>query len=187
VSVVRAVADQITRAEAVLSDGGVIVIPTDTVYGIAARADIPSAIDRIFEIKQRPKDKPLAVLVADVSAARVLGVFSEEALAAAEKGWPGPLTIVLPRRESAENIPLGGDPSTIGIRIPDHVFALDLLGRVGPLATTSANRSGESEPATVDEMAASLAGVDLFLDAGPIIGKPSKVVSFVDGMKTLRD
>lgn len=186
-TVTPAEAEQIPRAEAVLSDGGLIVIPTDTVYGIAARVDIPSAIDRIFEIKQRPRDKALAVLVGDLNAAKQLGVFSDEAILAAERGWPGPLTIVLPRKEAARDIPLGGDPSTIGIRVPNHDFALELLGRVGPLATTSANLSGESEPATVDKIAETLAGVDLFLDGGPVSGKPSKVVSFVGGMTTLRE
>jgi L-threonylcarbamoyladenylate synthase len=187
VNVVAAEVEQITRAETVLSDGGVVVIPTDTVYGIAARVDIPSAVGRIFEIKKRPVDKALAVLVGDMATARILAVFSKEALAAAEKEWPGPLTIVLPRSDKSRGIPLGGDPATIGIRIPDHSFALELLGRVGPMAATSANVSGQSEAATVDEIAKSLAGVDLYVDAGPIKRKPSRVVSFVNGMKTLRE
>lgn len=186
-SVVPAEMEQIARAESVLSGGGLVVIPTDTVYGLAAKIDIPSAIDRIFEVKGRSRNKPLAVLIADFGSARKLAVFSEEAEEVAERDWPGPLTIVVPRSESARDISLGGDPATIGLRIPDHPFARELLGKVGPLAATSANPAGEPQHATVQEISKSLHGVDLFLDDGPIRGRPSRVISFVDGTRTLRE
>ncbi len=185
-NIVPATIEQIPRGEAVLSEGGVVVIPTDTVYGIAARIDVQSAVDRLFEIKGRDRKRPMAVLVSDLNMARGLAVFSDEALDAATKGWPGALTLVLPRTEEATRFDIG-EAETIGLRVPDHSFAVELIGRTGPLVATSANPSGRPEAVTVDDMKADLPGVALFFDAGPIEGRPSKVVSFVDGKKTLRD
>lgn len=186
-NVVPATTEQIARGEAVLSEGGVVVIPTDTVYGIAARIDVQSAVDRLFEIKGRDRQRPMAVLVSDINMAKGLAVFTNEALQAAQGGWPGPLTLVLPRTDEAKDFDIGESAETIGLRVPDHAFALELIGRAGPLVATSANPSGRPEAVNVADMKEELSGVALFFDAGPIEGKPSKVVSFVDGKKTLRD
>jgi L-threonylcarbamoyladenylate synthase len=171
----------------VLRSGGVAVIPTDTVYGLAASLDHPEAIDRIFELKRRPRDKPLAVLVANRDAAATLANFTDQAAKMAGEGWPGPLTLVL---ESTRPLKmLGGDGLTVGIRVPNHPFTLELLDLCGPLATTSANPSGVETPCFLSEIIEQLGdGVDLYVDAlgGSLSGTPSRIVSVVGEPKTLR-
>lgn len=159
----------VERAAQVLEAGGCVVLPTDTVYGVAALATVPGAAGRLFAAKDRSADHPLAVLVADVDQALPL-VASPPAVAreAMDRHWPGPLTLVLRRAPEAMALDLGGDPATIGVRCPDHAFVRALAARVGPIATTSANRTGEATPPTALEAAASLvAGPDLVVDGGP--------------------
>src|SRR3954468_12745678 len=125
---------------AALEAGLVVAIPTDTVYGLAADPFRPGATDRIFEAKKRPRDVELPVLVADVEQA--LSLCAQELVAAGarrlmERFWPGPLTLVLPRRPGLD-ADLGSDDLTIGVRCPAHVVARTLCARVGPLAVTSA-------------------------------------------------
>ncbi len=170
-----------------LDAGGVVVIPTDTVYGVAARIDRPEAVRRIFSIKRRPLDKPLPVLVPDLERALRLAVMTPEASEMAERGWPGPLTLVLPAVPGG-GIALGGDGSTIGVRIPAHPVALELLRRAGPLAATSANRSGDPTGSGIEAAVQQLGeGVDLYLDAGPLGTVPSRVVSLVSDPHVLRE
>lgn len=170
-----------------LDAGGVVVIPTDTVYGVAARIDRPEAVRRIFSIKRRSLDKPLPVLVPDLERAQRLAVMTPEASEMAERGWPGPLTLVLPAVPGG-GIALGGDGSTIGVRIPAHPVALELLRRAGSLAATSANRSGDPTGSGIEAAVEQLGeGVDLYLDAGPLGTVPSRVVSLVSDPHVLRD
>jgi L-threonylcarbamoyladenylate synthase len=140
--------------------GELIVFPTDTVYGLGSRPDDPVATARVFEAKQRSRDLELPVLVATVTAARAVASFDERAERLAGALWPGPLTLVLPRGAEASGWDLGGDPATVGLRVPHHPLALALLAETGPLAVTSANRSGGTPVETCDELQ-SLFGEDV--------------------------
>jgi len=133
--------DQLSRAADMLREGGVVAFPTETVYGLGANAFLPTSVARIFEIKARPHFDPLIVHVADIDHARELVTeFPEAARILAERFWPGPLTLVLPKRESVPDIVTSGLPS-VGIRIPAHPVALELLRLAGvPVAAPSANR-----------------------------------------------
>ena len=150
----------LAAAERVLRAGGTVVLPTDTVYGLAALAGRPEAVERLSELKGRPADMPIAVLVADVEAAlELVAPPPEWVVALMDAHWPGPLTIVLPARDGE---------ATVGVRCPADDLVVELACRVGPLATTSANRHGEPTPAAAEEAAAGLTGdVDLLVDGGP--------------------
>ena len=148
---------ELDRALAVLRAGALVVIPTDTVYGVAAMPGIPGGIEAIFRAKGRPEDKALPILGATVESLAKVVVFDERAHVLAERFWPGPLTLVL-SAWSVFRYDLGGsDPETIAVRIPSSGVALELLRMTGPLAVTSANISGE-EPATSIEEARSALG-----------------------------
>jgi L-threonylcarbamoyladenylate synthase len=168
----RAVA---TAADA-LRRGDVVAIPTDTVYGLAVDPTRPGAAARIFAVKDRPRGVTLPVLVADADHAVAL---STEVPAAARRlmarWWPGPLTLVLSRRGGL-GMDLGDETTSIGVRCPDHPVPLALIGLVGAIATTSANRHGASPSTTAAEVAGSLPGVTVVVDAGPCAGAPSTVV-----------
>ncbi len=165
----------IAAAGRAIGQGDIVGLPTDTVYGLAADPFRTGAADRLFRIKGRPRSVELPVLVADEGQA--LGLVTSvpavgRRLMAAF--WPGALTLVLPRRPELE-ADLGDDDATIGVRCPDHPVPQALCARVGPLATTSANRHG-MEPATTAAAVAALDGVAVVLDAGPCAGAPSTVV-----------
>jgi tRNA threonylcarbamoyl adenosine modification protein (Sua5/YciO/YrdC/YwlC family) len=161
-----------------LRAGEVVLLPTDTVYGIAVRAELPGATARLFALKDRAEVQPVAVLVADRDQALTLVSGAEDGtVRVMDRLWPGPLTLVLPRAPGRAHLELGGDPATIGIRCPDHDFVRALAAEVGPLATTSANRHGEPTPPTAAEAAASLVGpVALVVDGGPAGTAASTVV-----------
>lgn len=155
-------------AEAALRAGEPIVVPTDTVYGLAAISMSPNAVERVYELKDRPASLPIAVLVDSLDQAEPLVETSPTAERLERAFWPGPLTIVLPGR---------GEGATVGVRCPDHDFIRRLARRVGPLAVTSANRHGEATSADAREAAASLTGeVVLVIDGGPCRGVASTVV-----------
>lgn len=151
--------------------GAAIVFPTDTVYGIGSRPDDAGATARLFEVKSRPRDLELPVLVPSVEAGREIAAFEARAEALAEAFWAGPLTIVLPRTDASSGWDLGGDPGTIGVRMPNHPVTLALLERTGPLAVTSANRSGEATPVTCEELRGVFGGsVAVYLCADEPLG-----------------
>lgn len=165
------------RALEVLRQGGLAAIPTDTVYGVAADLNQPRAIQRLYEAKGRDAGKAIAVLIGSAEQIeQVTSGLNEQAARLAARFWPGALTLVLPKRqglpESLSALP------TVGVRMPDHPFALALLRAAGPLAVTSANRSGQSSPQTVEEVLAQLEGyIELVLDGGRCPGGvPSTVV-----------
>lgn len=165
-----------------LARGDVVVIPTDTVYGVAVAASVPGSSAKLFAIKERPADVPLPVLCADAGQAAALAA---EVPAAAERlmarFWPGGLTIVLARSPELE-LDLGGDGTTIGVRVPDHDVPRELAGRVGPLVTTSANRHGRPTPPDAAGVADELGdGVAVIVDGGVCAGAPSTVVTCADG------
>lgn len=183
--------DALDRAARRLAGGGLVAIPTDTVYGLAADAGRPEAVERIFEAKGRPGTLALPVLVAGADQARALVMVDARADALIRRFWPGALTLVLPARAGSPRVTLGGDrvTATIGVRCPDHPVPLALCRRVGPLATTSANSHGEPTPATAEEVAAALGHrVDLVLDGGPSRGSAASTVVAVDetGIRLLR-
>lgn len=166
---VRADADGIARAARILRDGGLVAVPTETVYGLAARADSDEAVARIYEAKGRPSFNPLIVHVRDVEQAQGLAVWSDMAEIAASKFWPGPLTLVLPRlaQEKLASAVAAGLP-TVALRCPAHPAMQALLAKCDfPIAAPSANRSGFVSPTTAAHVFATLDGrIDLVLDAG---------------------
>jgi L-threonylcarbamoyladenylate synthase len=163
--------------------GRLIALPTDTVYGIGSRPDDPHATTRIFEAKGRPRDLELPVLVPSAAAAREIAAFDARADALSFRFWAGPLTIVLPRTPASRGWELGGDPETIGVRMPHHSLALAVLSLTGPLAVTSANRTGEPTPETCAELSEVFGqAVEVYLCASePLLGRPSTVVDLVSG------
>jgi tRNA threonylcarbamoyl adenosine modification protein (Sua5/YciO/YrdC/YwlC family) len=168
------------RAEGALDRGEVVVIPTDTVYGLAACAGSPGASATVFALKQRPTDVPLAVLVADeAQAVALLDDLPDWAAALMDDFWPGPLTIV-GRRRPGVTLDLGASAGTVGVRCPDHEFVRALSDRVGPLATTSANLHGQPTPRTaaavIAQLAPTLGPESLVVDGGPCTGSASTVV-----------
>lgn len=169
------------RAAELLTSGRIVAIPTDTVYGIAAAIEAPHAVARLFPLKERDASKPVAVLVADLAQARRLVVTSPRSDALAEAFWPGALTIVGPRQADFD-VDLGGAGETVGVRCPDHDRVRELCRLVGPLATTSANRSGRPPERDAASIELALAGTEVaaVLDGGFIDGAASTVVR-IDG------
>jgi L-threonylcarbamoyladenylate synthase len=162
----------------VLDAGGIVALPTDTVYGIACRLDVEGGVERLFAAKDRPADKAIMVLVDDLE--QVDGVVELPPAALALRGlWPGGLTLVLPLRAGAPLPPaLTAGTDALGVRIPDHPAPRFLARSVGPIPTTSANVSGAPDTRLAGEVVALLGDrVDLVLDGGPSPGGvPSTVV-----------
>jgi L-threonylcarbamoyladenylate synthase len=171
--------DETGRAQAidVVRAGGIVALPTDTVYGIGCALDAPRGIERLFEAKARPPDRAIMLLLADEEQADQIGVMGAAALALADAFWPGGLSLVLPRREGAvlPDALTGGAP-TVGVRVPDHPCPRALAAAVGPMPVTSANRSGEPELRTATDIAGFLAGLDLVVDGGLAHGGPPSTV-----------
>ena len=172
--------DDAGRAAAIriLREGGVVALPTDTVYGIGVDLSVPGGIERLFEAKRRPTDRAIMLLLADVGQAATLAEWPPAAVALAEAFWPGGLTLVLPRRPGvALPAELTGGRATIGLRVPDHPSPRALAAAVGPLPVTSANISGLPEARTADEILTQLGdAIDLVLDGGPSRGGPPSTV-----------
>jgi L-threonylcarbamoyladenylate synthase len=163
-------AEGIAAAARILESGGVVAVPTETVYGLAARADSPEAVSRIYAAKGRPEFNPLIVHVRGLEQAAQYAEFSLMARALAEAHWPGPLTLVMPRRKDAVLAPaVSAGLPTVALRAPAHPAMRALLAAVAfPLAAPSANRSGFISPTTPAHVLASLDGrIDLVLDGGP--------------------
>jgi L-threonylcarbamoyladenylate synthase len=169
--------DAIPSALEVLRGGGLVAFPTDTVYGLAALVGDSAGIDRLYEAKSRAANKAIAVLIADLDQlARLTPGLAPAARRLAERFWPGALTLVLPKRL---NLPANLSPlPTVGVRMPDHAFARALIRAAGPLATTSANVSGEANPLASRDVLEQLGGrIELILDGGTVAGGvPSTVV-----------
>ena len=166
------------RAIDVLRGGGIVGIPTDTVYGIAVALSTPGGIERLFEAKRRPLDKGIVLLLDDAGQAARIGRMTPAAAALAAAGWPGGLTIVVPQRPDVPWPPvLTGGVATIGLRVPDHDAPRSLARAVGPLPTTSANVSGMPEAADAAGILAELGdAVELVLDGGAARGGPPSTV-----------
>jgi tRNA threonylcarbamoyl adenosine modification protein (Sua5/YciO/YrdC/YwlC family) len=183
------VTELVERLVVALQAGEPVVIPTDTVYGVAALPSVPGATARLYALKDRRPDVPLAVLVADAAALDGLAAGVDDRTAALVGAhWPGPLTIVVRRHPDLAGWDLGGDPGTVGVRCPGHDLVRAVAARTGPLATTSANRSGHPTPTTAAEAAASLTGpVAVVADGGVLAGEASTVVDLTtDPWRVLR-
>lgn len=165
-------------AVAVLRDGGLVALPTDTVYGIAVALATPGGIERLFEVKRRPPDKAVMVLLEDAAQAARAGVMTPAAAALAAAAWPGGLSIVVPQRPDVPwPAALTGGAQTIGLRVPAHDAPRALAREVGPLPTTSANVSGLPEATDAAGIVEQLGdAVDLILDGGPAHGGPASTV-----------
>jgi L-threonylcarbamoyladenylate synthase len=184
-SIVAADAAGIARAADLLRAGGLVAVPTETVYGLAARADSAPAVAAIYRAKGRPDFNPLIVHVPSVEAARMLAEFDARAEALAQAFWPGALTLVVPLRVEAGIAPaVTAGLLTIALRCPAHPVMRAVLEACGlPLAAPSANRSGGVSPTTAQHVAASLgAAVPLVLDGGPCsAGLESSIVALRPG------
>jgi L-threonylcarbamoyladenylate synthase len=160
---------EIDRAASLLGSGGLVAFPTETVYGLGADAANAAAVARIFAAKDRPSTNPLIVHIADASIAkRYATTWPDQAETLARRFWPGPLSIVLPKSPAIVDAVTAGK-STVGLRVPDHPAALELLKAFdGPIAAPSANKSNRVSPTTAQHVRDELGdAVDLVLDGGP--------------------
>ena len=157
----------VVQAVAALQRGELVVLPTDTVYGVAADAFSPAAVERLLAAKGRGRDMPVPVLVGDARGLHGLAAdVTEQMQALVDAHWPGPLTIIVPAAPSLA-WDLGETRGTVAVRMPKHPVALDVLSSTGPLAVSSANRTGHPPPATADEAERQLgAAVTVYLEAG---------------------
>jgi len=166
-------------AAEVLCRGGLVAVPTETVYGLAALATDESAVERIYKVKGRPETKPISLLVASME--QVEGLCSEipdAAYALAEAFWPGPLTMIMAKKDCVPDIVTAGG-STVGVRSPAHSATLDIIRLAGQaLAAPSANYSGQQSPVTAEEVLAYFEGsIDCVIDGGRCdVGVASTIV-----------
>ena len=188
--------DTISRALEVLKRGGLVAFPTDTVYGVGARAFNATAVESIYAAKDRPVEKAIPILIGgpeDLD--KVTADIPPTAAKLAARFWPGPLTLVVPKHPDLPDV-VSAAP-TVGVRVPDHPVARALLYAAGPMAVTSANISGEPSPKTAEEVSRQLNGrIPLILDGGDTPGGiPSTVVNCLgtepvilrEGPVTLKD
>jgi L-threonylcarbamoyladenylate synthase len=168
---------QYTRARGVLREGGLVALPTDTVYGLCAVAADRAAVERLYDVKARDPKQPLPLFVGSLEQALLVVESNEASDALAAKFWPGALTIVLRKRPAFETrAAAGGD--TVGVRMPDDALLRELALDLGPITGTSANIAGREECHSAAEVRAQLGdAVDLIVDA-PVAasGKPSTIV-----------
>lgn len=180
----------VERCGEVLAGGEPVIIPTDTVYGLAARVDVPGAVGRIFALKGREAAKALVVMVSALEEALEMAVPDERrTLSGLGRLWPGALTLVVKAAPLPWMKQVAPDSQTLGIRIPDNHFVLELLSACGPLAVTSANPAGGPAPASLREVDPGLLErIELAVDGGECgSGKPSTVAEVSGGeLKVLR-
>jgi L-threonylcarbamoyladenylate synthase len=175
-------ASAVQEAARLLKDGGIVAIPTETVYGLAAQVFDPQALAKVFEAKGRPFFDPLIVHLASVSELDQVAQPNPRALELARLFWPGPLTLVLPKQPGVPDLATSGLP-TVALRIPDHPATLALLKQSGPLAAPSANLFGRVSPTTADHVREQLGDkVSLILDGGPCrVGLESTILDLSRG------
>jgi len=176
--ILKATVANIREASKVVKKGGLIIYPTDTVYGLGCGPFNIEAVKRIFRTKGERKEKPLPILGADIECIKKIAYIDEKARKIAERFWPGPLTLVVPKKPTLPDIVTCGSDS-IGVRIPNHTVAIQLISLCeGLLVGTSANKTGKKPPRTAPEAAEQLGEqVDMILDGGPTpLGVESSVV-----------
>jgi L-threonylcarbamoyladenylate synthase len=173
------------RAEAVsvLQAGGIVALPTDTVYGLGVALPTAGGIERLFHVKRRPPERGIVLLLADPAQMGELAIVTPAAEALAAALWPGGLTLILEQRPDV-TLPavLTGGATTIGLRVPDHDAPRALARALGPLPVTSANVSGEPEAPDAPSIVGQLGDdIELVLDGGPATGGPASTVVDVTG------
>lgn len=178
VLILRPGKEAIQQAVAVLRRGGVVAFPTDTVYGLGAHSGMTTAIEKLFQVKERERLKAIPLLIARAEDLATVAVqVPDIAWRLAERFWPGPVTLVVPRGAMVLDVLTGGAPS-VAVRVPAHEVALRLIATLGvPLAATSANISGQPEAVTADEVRDTLGErVKLILDGGRCPGGVASTV-----------
>lgn len=181
-------ASSISDAVAALRRGGVVVFPTETVYGVGADARNAEAVERVFELKGRPIERAVTVHIASSAAAEEWAAeLSADASLLADSFWPGPLTIVLRARADVLEVVRGGG-ATVGLRVPDHPVAHALLAEFGGgIVGSSANRHGHPAAGTALAAATAIPGADVYLDGGESsIGQGSTVIDLATGQPIVR-
>ncbi len=174
---------QIERGISILKNGGLVAFPTDTVYGLGACVTLPQAVERIYEVKERPRNIPLPLLLADkAQITEVAETVPPIAWLLIEHFWPGGLTIVLPKSNSVPDFITAGG-TTIAVRIPAHPVPIALIKGLGtPIIGTSANLSGKPSPLTADEVCAQLGDkIDLVINGGRCPGGKESTLVDVTG------
>jgi L-threonylcarbamoyladenylate synthase len=169
--------DAIQQALEVLQAGGLVAFPTDTVYGVGALAFDGKAVESIYTAKDRAIEKAIPILIGDAEdISKVASEVPPMAKKLAERFWPGPLTLIVPKHLSLPDSVSA--TNTVGVRVPDHIVARSVLRAAGPMAVTSANLSGQPSPSTAQEVFAQLNGrIALILDGGKTPGgMPSTLV-----------
>lgn len=174
--------EAIKEAVEVLKSGGVIVYPTDTLYGLGANALDPAGVERIFKIKNRAREKPLPIAVRNIKWAKELAFIYQKEEKILKKVWPGAVGVVLPKRNIVPYVLTAGKPN-VALRVPNHLFVDKLLGRFGyPLTSTSANISGEEPSVKISKIIEIFKDFyhkpDLIIDAGDL--KPSEPSTILD-------
>ena len=172
----------LSEVERILRSGGVVVVPTDTVYGLVGRADREEAIKKIFTIKKRPQEKAFPIFVKDIAAALKFAYISDKKAKFLGKVWPGPVTVVFHHKEKLPGLLTGGK-DTVGIRIPNSQFLLELLARLKfPLVQTSANISDQPPAKNLKEVSRYFKNKkmqpNLIIEGGQAEGKASVVIDF---------
>jgi L-threonylcarbamoyladenylate synthase len=184
--------ESIEAALDVLREGGVIVYPTETAYGLGVDATNPQAVEKIFNIKMRDKGKPLPVIVADKGQADEYAIFPLRADALVHAYWPGPLTLVVPARNRANICTIHTD-GTVSMRVPGSAWCQSLCQKLGrPITSTSANAAGAPPEYALEgvqkSLGESIPWVDLWIDGGILSGGAvSTVISLVDEIELLRE
>jgi L-threonylcarbamoyladenylate synthase len=169
--------NSLKRAIQVLKKSGLVAFPTDTVYGVGALAFEIRSIERLYKAKTRNNELPLPILIAGSEQLGMVSInLTTVARILAHQFWPGPITLIIERNPDLPQDMSG--TSTVGVRVPDHKFARELFMKVGPLAVTSANLSGQPSAVNAEEVLRDLDGrIDLLVDGGPTPGQvPSTVV-----------
>ena len=182
------ITSDVRLAAQVLQDGGIVGMPTETVYGLAALARNEQAVSRVFDTKGRPRNHPLIVHVSSLDEAMNWGVFNDSAIALAQAFWPGPLTLLLPRTSIVPDWVTGGR-DTVAIRVPSHSVAQELLRAVSDgVVAPSANKFGKVSPTTALHVRDDLGDdVDLILEGGQSeVGIESTIVESTDSFQILR-
>lgn len=188
-SIIMNIEEQIAAAAQHIRQGNLVGFPTETVYGLGANAFNPYAVTKIFELKERPSFDPLIVHIADLKDLENLTASHDERIyKLAEKFWPGPLTIILPKSELVPDIVTSGLP-TVGIRMPNHSAALELIRQANcPIAAPSANKFGQVSPTQAQHVRKQLPDVDFLIDGGQTtVGIESTIIRLNEkGFEILR-
>jgi L-threonylcarbamoyladenylate synthase len=167
----------LSEAKTILQNGGVVALPSDTLYALVARAQDAPAVDRVFAIKGRDNTKALPLFVADTAMAERCAVLNDLSCRLVASFWPGALTVVLQKQPGFDSAALSGG-NTVALRVPGHDLLRQVIGDLdAPLTATSANLSGGADPVTADEVKRQLgSAVDYVLDAGPCPGGVSSTI-----------